>query len=105
MIYTFLWNAFLNRIYCLSLLISDVKECDLFPCADNYTCQNTVGSFECVPCEVSSDNCTTGRSKGGVHFEIHYMVLCVCMTGHSTVVITPCINCQWMCLQITNASW
>lgn len=39
---------------------SDINECDLDPCPQNYTCNNTLGSFECLFCNASSDNCTTG---------------------------------------------
>jgi hypothetical protein len=42
--------------------ISDVDECNLNPSADNYTCQNKCGAFECIGCDSSSDNCTTGKS-------------------------------------------
>ena len=46
-----------DYFYVIFLFLSDVNECDIFPCTNNAKCQDTDGSFEC--------SCVSGYSGDG----------------------------------------
>lgn len=75
-LYKFCENKFeadKNHILYRGCLFSEVNECDLDPCPENFTCNNTVGSFDCLYCNASSDNCTAGMLQfcytGWLHYQ------------------------------------
>lgn len=99
-LYKFCENKFevdKNHILYRGCLFSEVNECNLDPCPENFTCNNIVGSFDCLYCNASSDNCTAGMLQFCYNGWLHCQntkqsnnknnptCSCTCTTWHGNV--------------------
>lgn len=93
-------KRFLENLY-KTFFGTDVNECDLFPCQNNGTCINSLGSYTCE-CETGwqGQDCHIGKSvvlvmlimQGCYHMQRWYHALFILLLDVDECRSTPCAN-------------